>query len=204
MQPHLKGVKMPEVGYTSDFSEKWSTLRESVAIVKTVEDFIKSSFGPTGLSKLIVNSMGEVAMTRDGFTILDRVGGGHPAIKVLKDATRTQDLESGDGTKTVVIFASKLLGEAEKLVNMGIHPTTIIRGYSAAFAETLKILEEIAIPINPAEKEILKKVATSAMTGKFTLEECEYLSEIVVSFRNSSQCCLTSNEKGRRKVLHRR
>jgi thermosome len=181
MQPHLKGVKMPEVGYTSDFSEKWSTLRESVAIVKTVEDFIKSSFGPTGLSKLIVNSKGEVAITRDGFTILDRVGGGHPAIQVLKDATRTQDLESGDGTKTVVIFASKLLGEAEKLVNMGIHPTTIIRGYSAALAETLKILEEIAIPINPAEEEILKKVATSAMTGKFTLEECEYLSEIVVN-----------------------
>ncbi|MEX2751525.1 MAG: thermosome subunit beta [Candidatus Freyarchaeota archaeon] len=171
---------MLEEGCSSDFLGKWSTLRENVTIVKTIEEFIKSSFGPTGLSKLIVNEKGEVAMTRDGFTILDRVGGEHPAVRVLKDAIKTQDLEFGDGTKTVAILASELLGEAEKLVNMGVHPATIIRGYSAALRETLKVLEEIAIPINISEKEILKEVATSSMTSKFTREECEHLSGIVV------------------------
>ncbi|MEM2135225.1 MAG: thermosome subunit beta [Candidatus Jordarchaeaceae archaeon] len=166
--------------FSSDPPEKWSTLRENVSMVRTVEDFIKSSFGPTGLSKLIVNDKGEVAMTRDGFTILERVGGGHPAVRILKDAVKAQDLEFGDGTKTIVVLAGELLGGAEKLVNMGLHPTTIIRGYSVALKETLKILEEIAIPINTAEKEILKKVATNSIAGKFTHEECEHLSGIVV------------------------
>ncbi len=180
MLPHAKGLKMLEDGYSSDLSGKWSTIRENVTIVRTIEDFIKGSFGPMGLSKLIVNDKGEVAMTRDGFTILDRVGGGHPAVRVLKDAVKTQDLEFGDGTKTIVILASEMLGGAEKLVNMGVHPATIIRGYSVALRETLKVLEEIAIPINTAEKEILKKVATSVITGKFDHEEGEHLSGIVV------------------------
>ncbi|MBS7269589.1 MAG: hypothetical protein KIH10_12225 [Candidatus Freyarchaeota archaeon] len=175
-----KGLKMLEEGFSSDFSEKWSTLRENASIVRTIEDFIKSSFGPTGLSKLIVNEKGEATVTRDGFTILERVGGSHPAVKILKDAVKTQDLEFGDGTKTIAILASELLGGAEKLVNMGVHPTTIIRGYSLALTETLKILEEIAIPINTAEKEILKKVAINSIAGKFTHEECEHLSGIVV------------------------
>jgi thermosome len=166
--------------YFHNSSEDRSILEESVATVKALADLIKSSFGPTGMNKLIVDEKGDVTITRDGFTILNKVGGGHPAVKVLKDAAETQDLEVGDGTKTTVILASELLSEAEQLLDKGIHPTTLIRGYSKAFKEALRILEEIAIPIDPANREMLEKVAANAMTGKLTLEECEFLCQMVV------------------------
>nr|MDO8079144.1 thermosome subunit alpha [Candidatus Freyarchaeota archaeon] len=166
--------------YSYNSSEDLSSLRESIVAVKTLADFIKSSFGPTGMNKLIVDEKGDVTITRDGFTILNKVGGGHPAVKVLKDAAETQDLEVGDGTKTTVILASELLSRAEQLLDKGIHPTTLIRGYSRAFKEVLRILEEIAILIDPTNREMLKKVAVNAMMGKLTLELCEFLSKMVV------------------------
>ncbi|MFB0561878.1 MAG: thermosome subunit alpha [Candidatus Lokiarchaeia archaeon] len=165
--------------YFTNHSKDLSTMQESVIAVKTLGDFIKNSFGPSGMNKLIVDEKGEVTITRDGFTIMDKVGGGHPAVKVLMDAVKTQDLDVGDGTKTIIILTSELLNSAEKLLDKGIHPTTIIRGYSRALKEILRILEEIAIPIDPTDKEELKKVALNAIMGKFTLEECKFLSEMV-------------------------
>lgn len=160
-------------------SKDLSTVQDSVAAVKTLADFIKNSFGPTGMKKLIVDEKGDVTITRDGSTITDKVAGGHPAVKVLWDAVKTQDSEVGDGTKTMIILTSELLSGAEKLLDKGIHPTTIVRGYSKVFKETLRILKETAIPIDPTNRETLKKVALNAIMGKFALEECEFLSEIV-------------------------
>lgn len=177
---YLKGLELSGDNYSYNSSGDLSSLRETIAAVKTLADFIKSSFGPTGMNKLIVDEKGDVTITRDGFTILDKVGGGHPAVRVIKDAAETQDLEVGDGTKTTVILASELLSRAEQLLDKGIHPTTLIRGYSRAFKEVLKILEEIAIPTDSTNREILKKVAVNAMTGKLNLEECEFLSQMVV------------------------
>lgn len=171
---------MSRHNYHPNSSEDLASLRESIAAVKTLADFIKSSFGPTGMNKLIVNEKGDITITRDGFVILNKVSGGHPAVKVLKDAAETQDLEVGDGTKTVVILTSELLSRAEQLLDKGIHPTTLIRGYSRAFREVLRILEKIAIPTDPTNIETLKKVAVNAMAGKLTLEECQFLSQMVV------------------------
>ncbi|MGQ9723271.1 MAG: thermosome subunit beta [Candidatus Jordarchaeum sp.] len=170
---------MSRDSYFQKHSKELSTVQESIFAVKILADFIKDSFGPSGMSKLIVDEKGDLTITRDGFTITDKVGGGHPAVKVIMDAVRTQDLESGDGAKTIIILTNELLARAEQLLDKGIHPTTIIRGYSKAFKAVLNILEQIGIPVDPKDNETLKKVALNALRCKLSLEESEFLSELV-------------------------
>jgi len=154
--------------------------RNNIMAARTIAEAVKSSLGPKGMDKMLVDSSGDVIITSDGRTILDRMDIEHPAAKMMVEVAKTQDAEVGDGTTTVVILAGELLGKAEDLINKGVHPTVIVEGYSKAADKALETLEKIAIPVKPAGKEFLKKVAATSMASKLVSENKEQLAEIAV------------------------
>jgi len=145
-----------------------------------VAETVKSALGPKGMDKMLVDSLGDVTITSDGRTILDKMDVQQPAAKMMVEVAKTQDAEVGDGTTTVVIVASELLGKAEDLMSKGIHPIVIIDGYSKAASKALETLEKIAILVKPTGKEFLKKVAATSMASKLVSENKEQLAEIAV------------------------
>jgi thermosome len=147
---------------------------------RTIAEAVKSSLGPKGMDKMLVDSSGDVTITSDGRTILDKMDIEHPAAKMMVEVAKTQDAEVGDGTTTAVILAGELLGKAEDLINKGVHPTVIVEGYSKAASKALETLENIAITIKPTGKEFLKKVAATSMASKLVSENKEQLAEIAV------------------------
>jgi len=154
--------------------------RSNIMAAKIVAETVKSALGPKGMDKMLVDSMGDVTITSDGRTILDEMDVQHPAAKMMVEVAKTQDEEVGDGTTTAVIVAGELLGKAEDLIGKNVHPTIIVEGYNKAAEKALKTLENIAIPINPTDKEFLKKVAEVAMASKLVSESREELAEIAV------------------------
>jgi len=154
--------------------------RNNIMAARTIAEAVKSSLGPKGMDKMLVDSFGDVTITSDGRTILDKMDIEHPAAKMMVEVAKTQDAEVGDGTTTVVIVASELLGKAEDLITKGVHPTVIVEGYGKAAEKALETLEKIAIPVKPTQKEFLKKVAATAMASKLVSENKEQLAEIAV------------------------
>jgi len=154
--------------------------RNNSMAARTIAEAVKSSLGPKGMDKMLVDSSGDVTITSDGRTILDKMDIDHPAAKMMVEVAKTQDTEVGDGTTTVVIVAGELLGKAEDLINKGVHPTVIVEGYSKAADKALETLEKIAIPVKPTEKEFLEKVAATSMASKLVSENKEQLAEIAV------------------------
>jgi len=154
--------------------------RNNIMAAKTIAEAVKSALGPKGMDKMLVDSSGDVIITSDGRTILDKMDIEHPAAKMMVEVAKTQDAEVGDGTTTSVILAGELLGKAEDLLNKGVHPTVIVEGYSKAADKALETLENIAIPINPTGKEFLKMVAATSMASKLVSESKEQLAKIAV------------------------
>ena len=152
--------------------------RNNIMAAKIVADIVKTTLGPKGMDKMLVDSTGNVIVTNDGVTILEEMEIEHPAAKMMVDIAKTQELEVGDGTTSAVLIAGKLLENAETLLDKKIHPTIIIKGYEKASKKALEILSEISIPIK--ERSILKKIAMTAMTGKGAEGNREKLSEIIV------------------------
>jgi thermosome len=147
---------------------------------KTIAEVVKSALGPKGMDKMLVESFGDVTITSDGRTILDKMDIEHPAAKMMVEVAKTQDAEVGDGTTTAVILAGELLGKAEDLINKGVHPTVIVEGYSKAADKALETLANIAIPVKPARKQFMKEVAATSMASKLVSESKEQLAEIAV------------------------
>ncbi len=154
--------------------------RNNIMAAKTIANAIKSSLGPKGMDKMLVDSSGDVIITSDGRTILDKMDIGHPAAKMMVEVAKTQDAEVGDGTTTSVIVAGELLGKAEDLINKGIHPILIVEGYSKAAEKALETLEKTAFSVKPMEKEFLMKVAATSMASKLVATNKEQLADIVV------------------------
>jgi len=154
--------------------------RNNIMAARTIAEAVKSSLGPKGMDKMLVDSSGDVIITSDGRTILDKMDIEHPAAKMMVEVAKTQDAEVGDGTTTAVILAGELLGKAEELINKGVHPTVIVEGYIKAADKALETLENIAIHVKPAEKEFLKKVAATSMASKLVAEKKEQLAQIAV------------------------
>jgi thermosome len=154
--------------------------RNNIMAARAIAEAIKSALGPKGMDKMLVDSSGDVTITSDGRTILDKMDIEHPAAKMMVEVAKTQDAEVGDGTTTAVILAGELLGKAEDLINKGVHPTVIVEGYSKAADKALKTLENIAITVKPTGKEFLKKVAVTSMASKLVSENKEQLAEIAV------------------------
>ena len=164
----------------SERSKGKDAQRNNIMAAKTIAEAVKSSLGPKGMDKMLVDSSGDVTITSDGRTILDKMDIEHPAAKMMVEVAKTQDAEVGDGTTTSVILAGELLGKAEELINKNVHPTVIVEGYTKAATKALETLENIAIPVKPTGKEFLKKVAATSMASKLVSENKEQLAGIAV------------------------
>ena len=153
--------------------------RNNIMAAKIVADIVKTTLGPKGMDKMLVDSSGNIVVTNDGVTILEEMEIDHPAAKMMVEIAKTQEEEVGDGTTTAALLAGKLLEYAEHLLDKKIHPTVIVRGYRLAADKALDILDEIAMPV---EKEnVLRQIAMTAMTGKGAESNKEKLSSLVVS-----------------------
>ena len=152
----------------------------NIAAAKAVADAIRTTLGPMGMDKMLVDTIGDIVITNDGATILDEMEIEHPAAKMLVEVAKTQEEEVGDGTTTAVVLAGELLKNAEKLLDQNIHPTVITKGFKLAKEEALKFLRDAAKKITSEEEDILKKIAMTAITGKSAEKASEHLAEIAV------------------------
>jgi len=150
----------------------------NIAAAKALAEALKTSLGPRGMDKMLVDSLGDITITGDGATILKEMEVQHPAAKMLVEVAKAQDSEVGDGTTTVVVLAGELLKKAEELLAQNIHPTTIIDGYRKTMEYVLSELEKIAIKVNPEDIETLKKVAITSIYSKSLGEYRDKIAEI--------------------------
>ena len=150
----------------------------NIAAAKAVADAVRSTLGPKGMDKMLVNTIGDVVITNDGVTILKEIEVQHPAAKMVVEVAKTQDNECGDGTTTAVVIAGELLKQSEELIDAKIHPTVITNGFRMAGSKAVEILNEIAV--DATKDDILKKVAITSLTGKAVGEEYEILADLVV------------------------
>ena len=127
--------------------------KNNIMAAKIIAQAVRSSMGPKGMDKMMVDSMGDVMITNDGATILKEMEVEHPAAKMLVEVSKTQDDEVGDGTTSAVVVAGELLSKAEELLADNLHPTVIVAGYRKAASKALETLEKIAIPVKPTDKE---------------------------------------------------
>ncbi len=155
-------------------------LRANIMAVRAVAEVLRTTYGPRGMDKMLVDSLGDVTITNDGATILDKMDIQHPAAKMLVQIAKGQDEEVGDGTKTAVILAGELLREAESLLEKNIHPTIIVNGYKKAMEEAINYLYNIAEEINVEDEEVLKKVAMTSLTSKAVHGAREHLAKLAV------------------------
>ncbi len=140
--------------------------RSNIMAAKAVAGAVRTTLGPKGMDKMLVDTMGDVVITNDGVTILKEMDIEHPAAKMMVEIAKTQDQEVGDGTTTAVVLAGELLKQAEELLDQEIHPTVIAAGYRAAADRSIEILKSMAIKVTTKDEELLRKIATTAMTGK--------------------------------------
>ncbi|MEM3092543.1 MAG: TCP-1/cpn60 chaperonin family protein, partial [Candidatus Nitrosocaldus sp.] len=133
--------------------------RNNITAAKLVAEIVKTSLGPRGMDKMLVDTLGDVTITNDGATILKEMDVQHPAAKMMVEISKATDNEVGDGTTSVVVLAGALLERAEELINKDVHPTIIVDGYKKAADKAIAILREVATKVEPNDKEALKKVA---------------------------------------------
>ena len=155
--------------------------KNNIAAAKLVAELVKTSLGPRGLDKMLVDSLGDVTITNDGATILKEIDAQHPAAKMMVEISKTIDTEVGDGTTSSVVFAGALLEKAEKLLEKDVHSTLIVDGYQAASSKALELLAELAKSIQPDDSESLIKIAKTSMQSKLVSDDSESLSKLVVS-----------------------
>ena len=154
--------------------------RNNILAAKLVAETVRTTLGPKGMDKMLVDAMGDVVVTNDGVTILEEMQIEHPAAKMIVEVAKTQEDEVGDGTTTAVVLAGELLKKAEDLIDSEIHPTVIVKGYRMAAEKALKILNEIGKPITENDTEILVQIAETAMTCKGTESNKEKLAMLTV------------------------
>ena len=155
-------------------------LSNNIAAAKAISDAVRSTLGPRGLDKMLVDSMGDVVVTNDGVTILKEMDVEHPAAKMLVEVAKTQDQECGDGTTTAVVLTGELLKKAEHLVEQNIHPTIIAQGYRLACKRAIEILDSISEKVDITNHATLAKIATTAMASKSVSFNRDQLAELCV------------------------
>ena len=154
--------------------------KNNITAAKLVAELVKTSLGPRGLDKMLVDSLGDVTITNDGATILKEIDAQHPAAKMMVEISKTIDTEVGDGTTSSVVFAGALLEKAEKLLEKDVHSTVIIDGYQAASEKALELLAKLAKTVKPDDRESLIKIAKTSMQSKLISEDSVPLSKLVV------------------------
>ena len=154
--------------------------KNNIAAAKIIAEIVRTSLGPRGMDKMLVDSLGDVTITNDGATILKEIDVQHPAAKMLVEISKTTDNEVGDGTTSVVVLAGSLLEYAETLINQDVHPTIIVDGYRKAAKKAKQYLEEIAETVTSSDRVMLLKVAKTAMQTKLVRKESGFLADLVV------------------------
>ncbi|WP_131159862.1 thermosome subunit alpha [Aeropyrum pernix] len=142
-------------------------LRANILAARVLAEMLKSSLGPRGLDKMLVDAFGDITVTNDGATIVKEMEIQHPAAKLLVEVAKAQDAEVGDGTTSVVVLAGALLEKAEKLLDENLHPTIIIEGYTKAMEEALRLVDEAAVPVEVEDDSVLRRIAETTLASKF-------------------------------------
>ncbi|HLC63232.1 MAG TPA: thermosome subunit alpha [Candidatus Nanoarchaeia archaeon] len=154
--------------------------RNNIAAAKAVAETVRTTLGPKGMDKMLVDSMGDIVVTNDGVTILEEMAIEHPTAKMIVEVAKTQEKEVGDGTTTAVVLAGELLKQAEHLLDDNVHPTVIAKGYRLAAERSKHILNELAENVTEKDLDILKKIAITAMTGKGAESAKDHLADLAV------------------------
>ncbi len=154
--------------------------RQNITAAKVIAEVVRSTLGPKGMDKMLVDTIGDITITNDGATILDEIEAQHPAAKVMVNVAKIQDKEVGDGTTSVVVLAGELLKKAEDMLDLGIHPTVIVSGYQKAQDRALEVLDKIAVPVSLDDRKALLDVATTSMRSKSVEYFREPLAELAV------------------------
>ena len=154
--------------------------RNNIAAAKLVAETIRTTLGPKGMDKMLVDGMGDIIISNDGVTILNEMQIEHPIAKMLVEVAKTQEDEVGDGTTTAVVLAGEFLKKAEELLDMEIHPTVIVKGYRLAASKALDLLDKLGQPVTENDTKLLEMIAQTAMTGKGAESNKEKLAEITV------------------------
>lgn len=155
--------------------------RVNIGAAKAVAESIRTTLGPRGMDKMLVDDLGDVVITNDGATIVEEMNIEHPAAKMIVEVAKTQDDEVGDGTTTAVVLAGGLLGNAEDLLEKSIHPTVIGKGYRMAASKADEILNDIGRDVGIKDEKLLTEIAITAMTGKGAEASKELLADLCVS-----------------------
>ena len=181
MSSELAGQQIIILKEGTSRSRGQDALKANIMAAKIIAESVRSSLGPKGMDKMLVDGFGDVTITNDGATILDEMEVQHPAAKMMVEVAKTQDDEVGDGTTTSVVVAGELLKKAEELLDQGIHPTVIVDGYREASSRALEVLNQIAIKIEPNDKVLLRKVAEVSLASKILAEDKEAMAELAVN-----------------------
>ncbi len=152
----------------------------NITAARAIADAVRTTLGPRGMDKMLVDSMGDVVITNDGVTILKEIDVEHPAAKMIVEVAKTQDEECGDGTTTAVILTGELLKKAEALIEQNVHPTVISGGYRLAAIKAREYLEEIAVKVSPDDKATLMDIAKTSMISKSVAASRELLAKVAV------------------------
>ncbi|RLG36316.1 MAG: thermosome subunit, partial [Candidatus Alkanophagales archaeon] len=153
----------------------------NIQAARAVGEAVRTTLGPKGMDKMLIDTLGDVVITNDGVTILKEMDIEHPAAKMMVEVAKTQDEEAGDGTTTAVVLAAELLKKAEELLRLEVHPTVIIGGYRTAAEKAREILDGIAVDVDIEDEGLLKKIAKTSITGKEAEVAREHLAEIAVN-----------------------
>ncbi|MCA9459285.1 MAG: thermosome subunit [Nanoarchaeota archaeon] len=151
----------------------------NIEAAKAVAEIVRTTLGPMGMDKMLVDSLGDVVITNDGVKILKEMEIEHPGAKIIVEVAKTQEAEVGDGTTSAVILSGELLSNAQDLIDKKIHPTNIVRAYKKASKKALEILEKNSKKVNISDKKILKEICETAMIGKVAEYSRNELSEII-------------------------
>ncbi|AIC16423.1 thermosome subunit beta [Nitrososphaera viennensis] len=154
--------------------------RNNITAAKAIAEIVRTSLGPRGMDKMLVDSLGDVTITNDGATILKEIDVQHPAAKMMVEISKATDNEVGDGTTSTVVLAGSLLEKAEELITKNVHPTVVVEGFKKASYKAIETLREIATKVDPADKAFLNKIAHTSMASKIVSADSKELSEMVV------------------------
>ncbi|MCL1811262.1 MAG: TCP-1/cpn60 chaperonin family protein [Methanomassiliicoccaceae archaeon] len=166
----------------------------NITAARAIADAVRSSLGPRGMDKMLVDSMGDVVITNDGVTILKEMDVQHPAAKMLVEVAKTQDAEVGDGTTTSVILAGELLKKATDMIDSNVHPTIICSGYRLANVKAQEVLKKVAMKVSVKDDKLLKQIAANAMISKQVGGSKEFFADMVV---DAVKTILDKDEKGK-------
>ncbi len=154
--------------------------KNNISAAKLIGELVRTSLGPRGMDKMLVDTLGDVTITNDGATILKEIDVQHPAAKMMVEISKATDTEVGDGTTSTVVLAGALLEKAEELIGKNVHPTVVVDGFKKASEKAIAELQQIGIKVDPLDKNLLKKIAVTTLSSKLVSSNSDELADIIV------------------------